>query len=37
VDTTYQWQGTRNYVELDPKKIPAHIFRIDGGITKSRN
>jgi starch synthase (maltosyl-transferring) len=36
-DTTYQWQGIRNYVELDPRKVPAHIFRIDGGITKSRN
>jgi starch synthase (maltosyl-transferring) len=27
-DATYQWQGSRNYVELDPQKIPAHIFRI---------
>ena len=25
---TYQWQGTRNYVELDPKKIQAHIFQV---------
>ena len=37
VDATYQWQGSRNYVELDPQKIPAHIFRIHRGITKSRN
>jgi len=27
-DATYQWQGRRNYVELDPQKIPAHIFRV---------
>ena len=24
----YKWQGSRNYVELDPEKIPAHIFKI---------
>ncbi|MFB0559565.1 MAG: alpha-1,4-glucan--maltose-1-phosphate maltosyltransferase [Dehalococcoidales bacterium] len=36
-DATYPWQGSRNYVELDPQKIPAHIFRIHRGITKSRN
>ena len=27
-DTVYRWQGTRNYVELDPRKTPAHIFRM---------
>jgi len=27
-DATYQWQGSRNYVELDPQNTPAHIFRI---------
>ena len=26
--TTYLWQGSRNYVELSPAKIPAHIFRV---------
>jgi len=36
-DTTYQWQGMRNYVELDPGKVPAHIFQIDRGIAKSEN
>jgi len=25
---TYQWTGPRNYVELDPKAIPAHVFRV---------
>ena len=34
---TYRWQGSRNYVELDPRKIPAHIFRINRGIVKSKN
>jgi starch synthase (maltosyl-transferring) len=24
----YQWQGARNYVELDPSHTPAHIFKI---------
>jgi len=24
----YQWQGARNYIELNPSKIPAHIFHI---------
>ncbi|HVT97010.1 MAG TPA: alpha-1,4-glucan--maltose-1-phosphate maltosyltransferase [Acidobacteriaceae bacterium] len=24
----YVWQGSRNYIELDPGRIPAHIFRI---------
>jgi len=27
-DASYQWQGSRNYVELNPQKIPAHIFRV---------
>jgi len=36
-DATYHWQGSRNYVELDPRKIPAHIFRIHQEITKKSN
>ena len=27
-DARYLWQGTRNYVELDPLTVPAHIFVI---------
>ncbi len=27
-DARYLWQGRRNYVELDPQSVPAHIFRI---------
>ena len=25
----YQWHGARNYVALDPAKMPAHVFRIE--------
>ncbi|MFA5316303.1 MAG: maltotransferase domain-containing protein [Dehalococcoidales bacterium] len=28
-DTVYTWQGSRNYVELSPQKIEAHVFRVD--------
>jgi len=35
-DATYRWQGPRNYVELDPKKIPAHIFRVQRGIDRKK-
>jgi starch synthase (maltosyl-transferring) len=27
-DARYLWHGSRNYVELDPHGVPAHIFRI---------
>ncbi len=27
-DARYLWHGSRNYVELDPKSVPAHIFVI---------
>ncbi len=27
-DARYPWNGERNYVELDPARMPAHIFRI---------
>lgn len=27
-DIEYQWRGARNYVELDPHSLPAHIFQI---------
>jgi starch synthase (maltosyl-transferring) len=29
---SYAWQGRRNYVQLDPRSAPAHIFRIDRGL-----
>jgi starch synthase (maltosyl-transferring) len=28
-DRKYIWQGSRNYVELNPAAIPAHIFRVE--------
>ncbi|MGH7831016.1 MAG: alpha-1,4-glucan--maltose-1-phosphate maltosyltransferase, partial [Candidatus Binatia bacterium] len=27
-DARYLWEGSRNYVQLDPGGIPAHIFRV---------
>jgi starch synthase (maltosyl-transferring) len=27
-DARYLWQGPRNYVELNPHVVPAHIFRL---------
>jgi starch synthase (maltosyl-transferring) len=27
-DARYIWNGTRNYIELDPQLSPAHIFRL---------
>ncbi len=27
-DVRYLWQGSRNYVRLDPQQVPAHLFRI---------
>jgi starch synthase (maltosyl-transferring) len=28
-DARYAWRGARNYVELRPSALPAHIFRIE--------
>ncbi len=25
---TYTWQGPRNYVEIDPHRLPAHLFHV---------
>lgn len=36
-DVTYQWQGSRNYVELSPQKMPAHIFQIHRKIIKGND
>ncbi len=27
-DRRYLWQGSRNYVQLDPARIPAHVFAV---------
>jgi starch synthase (maltosyl-transferring) len=28
-DATYTWSGSRNFVSLDPKGMPAHILRVE--------
>ncbi len=33
----YLWQGTRNYVELNPQVIPAHIFRLRRRVRTERD
>jgi starch synthase (maltosyl-transferring) len=27
-DQRFQWRGARNYVLLDPARMPAHVFKI---------
>ena len=27
-DAHYVWRGSRNFVQLDPSILPAHIFRV---------
>jgi starch synthase (maltosyl-transferring) len=27
-DMEYHWRGARNYVELDPHSLPAHVFQV---------
>ena len=27
-DAAYTWTGARNYVKLDPSRMPAHLFRV---------
>ncbi|TAM82874.1 MAG: alpha-1,4-glucan--maltose-1-phosphate maltosyltransferase [Acidobacteria bacterium] len=36
-DSRYLWQGTRNYVELDPRVMPAHILRIRRRVRSERD
>ena len=36
-DSRYLWQGTRNYVELDPHSMPAHILRIRRRVRSERD
>jgi len=36
-DARYLWHGARNYVELDPRVIPAHIFRVRHRIRKEQD
>ncbi|HXH10747.1 MAG TPA: alpha-1,4-glucan--maltose-1-phosphate maltosyltransferase [Alphaproteobacteria bacterium] len=36
-DSRYLWHGHRNYVELDPHIVPAHIFRIRRRVRTERD
>jgi starch synthase (maltosyl-transferring) len=33
----YLWQGTRNYVELTPESLPAHVFRLRRWVRTERD
>jgi starch synthase (maltosyl-transferring) len=33
----YLWHGTRNFVQLDPQSIPAHIFRVRRRVRSERD
>lgn len=33
----YLWHGPRNYVELDPALVPAHIFRLRRRLRSERD
>jgi starch synthase (maltosyl-transferring) len=36
-DARYLWNGSRNYVELNPHVVPAHIFRVRRRIRTERD
>jgi starch synthase (maltosyl-transferring) len=36
-DARYLWSGPRNYVELDPAALPAHIFRLRKRVRSERD
>ncbi len=36
-DARYLWQGPRNYVELNPQLVPAHVFRIRRRVRTERD
>ncbi len=36
-DARYIWNGPRNYVELNPHKLPAHIFRVRRRVRTERD
>jgi starch synthase (maltosyl-transferring) len=36
-DARYFWQGPRNYVELNPAILPAHIFRVRRRVRSERD
>jgi starch synthase (maltosyl-transferring) len=36
-DARYLWSGPRNYVELNPRTVPAHVFRVRRRIRTERD
>jgi starch synthase (maltosyl-transferring) len=36
-DARYIWNGPRNYVELNPKALPAHVFRLRRRVRTERD
>jgi starch synthase (maltosyl-transferring) len=32
IDARYTWHGPRNYVRLDPRAVPAHLFAVHGSV-----
>jgi starch synthase (maltosyl-transferring) len=36
-DSRYLWHGARNFVELDPRVVPAHIFRLRRRVRTERD
>jgi starch synthase (maltosyl-transferring) len=36
-DARYLWQGSRNYVELNPQIVPAHVFRMRRRVRTERD
>jgi starch synthase (maltosyl-transferring) len=36
-EARYLWQGARNYVELNPSKIPAHVFKVRRRVRTERD
>ena len=36
-DARYLWNGPRNYVELDPRTVPGHIFRLRRRVRTERD
>ncbi len=36
-DARYTWSGARNFVQLDPARVPAHVFRIRRHVRTERD
>jgi starch synthase (maltosyl-transferring) len=36
-DARYLWHGSRNYVEIDPRVVPAHVFRLRRRVRTERD